>query len=107
MVRHVKVPGQARPYDGTWSYGAARRGQYPGVSWRLAALLKTQAGHCEACGLFCTPEDLIELQHRDGNRSDHRSSNLAVVHRHGQDQIHGGRHDLSQQFGTHDKRPFN
>ena len=107
IVRHVKVQGQASPYDGNWSYWAARRGKYPGVSRRLAALLKKQAGHCEACGLFFTPEDLIELHHRDGNRSDNRYSNLAVVHRHCHDQIHGGLHELSQQLGTHDKRPFN
>jgi RNA-directed DNA polymerase len=107
IVRHVKVQGQASPYDGNWSYWAARRGKYPGVSRRLAALLKKQAGHCEACGLFFTPEDLIELHHRDGNRSDNRYINLAVVHRHCHDQIHGGLHELSQQLGTHDKRPFN
>jgi RNA-directed DNA polymerase len=105
--RHVKVQGQASPYDGNWSYWAARRGKYPGVSRRLAALLKKQAGHCEACGLFFTPEALIELHHRDGNRSDNRYINLAVVHRHCHDQIHGGLHELSQQLGTHDKRPFN
>jgi RNA-directed DNA polymerase len=107
IVRHVKVQGQASPYDGNWSYWAARRGKYPGVSRRLAALLKKQAGHCEACGLFFTPEALIELYHRDGNRSDNRYINLAVVHRHCHDQIHGGLHELSQQLGTHDKRPFN
>jgi RNA-directed DNA polymerase len=107
IMRHVKVQGQASPYDGNWSYWAARRGKYPGVSRRLAALLKTQAGHCEACGLGFTPEALIELHHRDGNRSDNRYINLAVVHRHWHDQIHGGLHELSQQLGTHDKRPFN
>jgi RNA-directed DNA polymerase len=107
IVRHVKVQGQASPYDGNWSYWAARRGKYPGVSRRLAALLKKQAGHCEACGLFFKPEDLIELHHIDGNRSDNRYINLAAVHRHCHDQIHGGLHELSQQLGTHDKRPFN
>src|SRR2546427_1869552 len=82
IVRHVKVQGQASPYDGNWSYWAARRGKYPGVSRRLAALLKKQAGHCEACGLFFTPEDLIELHHPDGNRSDNRDINLAAGQRH-------------------------
>jgi RNA-directed DNA polymerase len=95
--RHVKVQGQASPYDGNWSYGAARRGQYPGVSRRFAVLLKKQAGHCEACGLFFTPEDLSELHHRDGNRSDNRYINLAAVHRHWHDQRHGGLHERSQQ----------
>jgi RNA-directed DNA polymerase len=107
IVRHVKVQGQASPYDGNWSYWAARRGKCPGVSRRLAALLKKQAGHCEACGLFFTPEDLIELHHRDGTRSDNRYSNLAAVHRHCHDQRPGGFHELSQRLGTHDKRPCN
>ena len=107
IVRHVKVQGQASLYDGNWSYWAARRGQYPGVSRRLAALLKKQEGHCEACGLFFKPEDLIELHHLDGNRSDNRYINLTAVHRHCHDQIHGGLHELSKRLGTHDKRPLN
>jgi len=107
IVRHVKVQGKASLYDGNWSYWAARRGKYPGVSQRLAALLKKQTGRCEACGLFFKPEDLIELHHVDGNRSDNRYSNLAAVHRHCHDQIHGGFQALSKRLGTHDKRPFN
>jgi len=96
IVRPVKVQGPARLYDGNWSYWAARRGKYPGVSRRLAALLQKQAGHCEACGLCFTPEDLIELHHVDGNRSDNRDINLAAVHRHCHDQIPGGLHELSK-----------
>jgi len=107
IVRHVKVQGKASLYDGNWSYWAARRGKYPGVSRRLATLLHKQAGCCEACGLYFKPEDLIELHHCDGNRSDNRYSNLAAVHRHCHDQIHGGFHALSKRLGTHDKRPFN
>jgi len=107
IVRHIKVQGKASLYDGNWSYWAARRGKYPGVSRRLAALLKKQAGRCEACGLFFKPEDLIELHHVDGNRSDNRYTNLAAVHRHCHDQIHGGLHELSKRLGTHDKRPLN
>jgi RNA-directed DNA polymerase len=107
IVRHVKVQGEASLYDGTWSDWAARRGKDPGVSRRLAALLKQQAGRCQACGLFCKPDDLIELQHLDGHRSDHRSINLAAVHRHCHDQIHGGLHERSKRLGTHDKSPVN
>src|SRR5262245_10520763 len=107
IVRHGKVQGEASPYDGNWSYWAARRGKYPGVPRRLAALLKRQAGHCEACRLFFKPEDLIEIHHLDGNGSENRYLNLAAVHRHCHDQIHGGRHELSMRLGTHDKRPLN
>ena len=107
IVRHAKVRGDASPYDGNWSYWAARRGHYPGVPRRLAVLLKKQHGRCEACRLFFKPDDLIESHHLDGNRSDNRYINLAAVHRHCHDQIHGGLHELSQRLGTHDKRPLN
>jgi RNA-directed DNA polymerase len=96
IVRHVNVQGKASPYDGNWRYWAARRGKYPGVSRRLAALMKQQQGHCEACGRFFTPDDLIELHHLDGHRSHNRYINLAAVHRHGHDQIHGGLHARSK-----------
>jgi RNA-directed DNA polymerase len=107
IVRHVKVRGEASPYDGNWGYWAARRGKYPGVSRRLAALLKHQEGRCEACRLFFGPEDLIEIHHRNGNRSENRYVNLAAVHRHCHDQIHGGLHPLSMRLGTHDQSPLN
>jgi RNA-directed DNA polymerase len=105
--RHVKVQGKASLYDGNWSYWAARRGKYPGVSRRFAALLKKQEGRCEACGLFFKPDDLVELHHLDGKRSDNRDINLAAVHRHCHDQIHGGLHELSKRLGAHDKGPLN
>jgi RNA-directed DNA polymerase len=107
ILRHVKVRGEASPYDGNWSYGAARRGKYPGVSRRRAVLLQKQAGHCEACRLFFGPQDLIEIHHRNGNRFENRYLNLAAVHRHCHDQIHGGLHELSTRLGTHDKSPLN
>lgn len=107
IVRHAKVRGKASPYDGNWSYWAARRGQYPGVPRRLATLLKKQGGRCEACRLFFKPDDPIEHHHLDGNRSNNRYINLAAVHRHCHDQIHGGLHELSKRLGTHDKRPLN
>jgi RNA-directed DNA polymerase len=107
ISRHVKVQGEASPYDGNWRYWAARRGIYPGVSRRLAALLKRQEGRCEACRLFFKPDDLIEVHHLDGHRTDNRYINLAAVHRHCHDQIHGGLHELSKRLGTHDKSPVN
>jgi RNA-directed DNA polymerase len=107
MVRHVKGQGTASPYDGNWRYGAGRRGKSPGVSRRLAALMKKQAGGGEACRLFFTPADWIAIHHRDGKRSDNRYIHLAAVHRHCHDHIHGGRHDLSKTLGTHDKSPVN
>jgi RNA-directed DNA polymerase len=107
IVRHVKVRGEASLYDENWRYWAIRRGQYPGVSRRLAALMEKQAGCGEACRLFFTPEDLIEIHHRDGHRSDNRSITLVGGHRHGHDQMHAGLHERSTRSGTHDKSPIN
>lgn len=107
IIRHVKVKGSASPYDGHWSYWAARRGKHPGVSNRMANLLKTQQGRCEACRLVFMPEALVEIHHLDGNHNDNRYINTRAVHRHCHDQIHGGRHELSQRLGTHDKSLIN
>jgi RNA-directed DNA polymerase len=106
IVRHAKINGSASPYDGHWSYWATRRGNYPGISLRLAKLLKNQRGRCKACGLVFTPEALVEIHHLDGNHSNNRYYNLAVVHRHCHDQIHGGQYEPSQRLGTHDKSPI-
>ncbi len=109
IVRHAKVRGEASPYDGNWSYWAARRGQHPGVSNRMARLLKRQHGRCQACGLVFTPPALIEIHHLDGDHSNNRYDNLAAIHRHCHDQIHGGyqKWKCSQRLGTHDKSPVN
>jgi RNA-directed DNA polymerase len=107
IVRHVKVRGDASPYDGNWSYWAARRGHYPGVPRRLAALLKKQKGCCEACGLFFRPEGLIEVHHINGHGSGNRYINLTALDRHCHDQIQGGVVELSKRDGARDQRPIN
>ena len=94
IVRHAKVRAHASPYDGNWSYWAARRGHHPSVTNSMAKLLKTQHGRCKACGLVFTPQALIEIHHLDGEHSNNRYDNLAVVHRHCHDQIHGGYHEF-------------
>ena len=66
-----------------------------------------QQGRCKACGLVFTPQALIEIHHLDGDHRNNRYGNLAAVHRHCHDQIHGGYHELSQRVGTHDKSPVN
>ncbi|MEE4380125.1 MAG: group II intron reverse transcriptase/maturase [Candidatus Competibacteraceae bacterium] len=105
IIRHVKVRDRASPYDGNWSYWAARRGRYPGVSNRMAKILHRQHGRCEACGLVFMPEAIIEIHHLDSDRGNNRYDNLSAVHRHCHDQIHGGYHELSQRLGTYDKSP--
>jgi RNA-directed DNA polymerase len=107
ITRHTKVKDRASPYNGDWRYWAARRGTYPGVSPRLTRLLRRQHGRCAGCNLFFGPENLIEVHHLNGKHSDTRSTNLTAIHRHCHDQIHGGRHELSKQLGTHDRSPIN
>jgi len=102
IKRHVKVKGTASPFDGNWSYWAARRGTYPGTPRRVATLLKSQNGKCKACGLYFTPNTPIDVHHLNGNQHDNKYVNLAAVHRHCHHQIHGGRSDLSRRLGAFD-----
>ena len=63
IVRHVKVKGNSTPYNGDWIYWSKRRGEYPETPKRVATLLKTQKGKCTHCGLYFTPEDIVEVDH--------------------------------------------
>lgn len=102
IVRHIKVRGNKSPYDGDWPYWAARRGHYPGVKDWLARLLKQQGGKCDQCGLYFRPWDLLEVHHRDGQPTNNQWSNLAVLHRHCHDAVHG-RGGLKPKASIHDK----
>ena len=64
-------------------------GRYPGISHWLAKLIKRQKGACYHCGLFFMPGALLEIHHIDGDRSNGLFWNLAAVHRHCHDRIHG------------------
>lgn len=87
--RHIKVRGIKSPYDGDWLYWAARWGRYPGLSSKLALLLKRQLGCCAQCGLVFTWSSLLEVHHINGCHQDDRLDNLQVLHRHCHDQAHG------------------
>jgi RNA-directed DNA polymerase len=63
MRRHVKVQGRRSPYDGDEVYWSTRRGHYPGVSQRVATLLKRQAGKCRHCGGSFKADDVLEVEH--------------------------------------------
>ena len=89
IQRHVKVQGTRSPFDGDWTYWTSRMGRYPGISHWLAKLIKRQKGACYHCGLFFMPGALLEIHHIDGDRSNGLFWNLAAVHRHCHDRIHG------------------
>jgi Group II intron, maturase-specific domain./HNH endonuclease. len=106
IVRHIKVRGGASPYNGDWSYWATRRGTYPGTPNRVAKLMKEQKGRCEHCGLYFMPDALTEVHPIDGNHRNNVYGNLALVHRHCHDQMHGERR-LSSKRGTRDRSLIN
>ena len=84
--RHVKVRGDKSPYDGDWVYWSERMGRDPTRPRRITKLLKEQKGRCGKCGLHFWTEDVIEVHHRDGNRENHRYTNLVLLHGHCHDQ---------------------
>jgi RNA-directed DNA polymerase len=100
IVRHHKVKGRASPFNGDWRYWASRRGTYPGISPRIATLLRTQHGRCGHCALVFLPEAFLEVHQRNQQRGDNSYRNLVAVHRHCHDQLHGDRRNRTHGDGT-------
>jgi RNA-directed DNA polymerase len=87
--KFVNVEGDKSPYDGDFIYWSKRENaNYDGITARL---LKQQNHKCRACNLSFLSGDIAELHHIDGNHSNWRSNNLAVLHRecHQYQTIHG------------------
>jgi RNA-directed DNA polymerase len=89
IVRHVKVRGEKSPYDGDWPYWVRRLGRDPTKPRRIIRLLKQEKGRCIWCGLCFTTEDVMEVHHWDGSQRNNRYANLALLHAHCHDQLHG------------------
>ena len=84
IVRHVKVKGNASPFDGNTNYWATRMGRHPEVKASVARLLKKQKGTCNHCNLTFKPGDKIEEDHivalqAGGNKLQ---DNLQLLHKH-------------------------
>ena len=84
IARHVKVKGDASPYDGNTNYWASRMGRHPEIKSSVARLLKNQKGKCNHCHLTFKPGDKIETDHivprqAGGNKI---KDNLQVLHKH-------------------------
>ncbi len=92
IKRHVKISGRRSPYDGDWVYWGIRLRRYAGMSPFKAKLLQRQQGHCAGCGLYFMAGDQLEVHHRDGHRANNRMPNLALIHLHCHDVVHGA-HD--------------
>ena len=84
IKRHVKVKGNASPYNGDWVYWGKRRGEYPETPTRVAILMKAQKGICPHCGLYFTSTDIVEVDHITpkslGGKDEYK--NLQLLHRH-------------------------
>ena len=84
IVRHVKVKGEASPYDGNLIYWSSRMGTHPEATKRVATLLKKQKGKCTHCGLYFREEDVLEIDHITpkslGGKDQY--DNLQILHRH-------------------------
>jgi RNA-directed DNA polymerase len=102
--RHVKVEGGLSPYNGDWVYWASRLGRYPGLTKRVAILLKRQAGRCAWCKLyFRGGEELREVDHITPQSRGGRETyaNWQLLHRHCHDMKTAG--DRSTVGGIQDK----
>lgn len=81
--RHIKVQGRRSPYDGDAVYWGRRRAHHPGVSPRVARLLRRQAGRCSQCGYVFKAGDVLEVDHliprTQGGRDD--ATNWQLLHR--------------------------
>ncbi|MHC5731628.1 MAG: HNH endonuclease, partial [Nostoc sp.] len=84
IIRHVKVKGDASPYDGNLIYWSSRMGKHPEAPIRVATLLKKQKGKCTHCGLYFREEDVMEIDHTipriKGGKDDYK--NLQILHKH-------------------------
>ena len=84
IVRHIKVKGEASPFNGDWVYWSKRRGESPDTPSRISTLIKKQKGICSHCGLYFTSTNIVEVDHikptsLGGNNT---YDNLQLLHKH-------------------------
>ena len=84
IIRHIKVRGEASPYDGNSTYWATRMGKHPEIKSAVARLLKKQQGKCNFCNLTFKPEDKIERDHIIALQAGgaNKIDNLQALHKH-------------------------
>ncbi len=90
IQRHIKVKGQASPFDGNLLYWAKRLKNHPLTKTTLGKLLQKQQGKCRWCELYFRDDDCIEIDHitprSEGGGEE--LSNKFALHRHCHDQRH-------------------
>jgi RNA-directed DNA polymerase len=90
IKRHVKVKGNASPFDGKLLYWAKRLKDHPLTTKKLGRLLQRQQGKCRWCHLWFMEGDCIEIDHILPRSLGGRDTmdNLSALHRHCHDQKH-------------------
>lgn len=103
IIRHVKVKGEASPYDGNLIYWSSRMGTHPEATKRVATLLKKQRGRYNHCGLYFREEDVLEIDHIIPKSKDGKDEykNLQILHKHCHDTKTA---EDGSVVGTQDKR---
>ena len=102
IVRHIKVKGNASPFNGDWVYWSSRMTNHPEANKRVATLLKMQKGKCPECGHYFRDDDVMEVDHilpiSKGGKDEYK--NLQLLHRHCHDKKTTSDGSLK---GVHDK----
>ncbi|GAC1490157.1 MAG: hypothetical protein NVS2B14_02070 [Chamaesiphon sp.] len=107
ITRHVKVKGEASPYDGNLIYWSTRMGKSPEVPTRVAELLKRQKGKCTQCELMFTNESVMEVDHiiPKSKGGKDRYDNIQLLHRHCHDKKTANDGSLGNQSGCNSAKP--
>lgn len=81
-AQHIKIKGNASPFDGNYSYWAKRTAKYSGFSTKLSKIIQMQNGCCKVCGLPFVPMDIIEIDHiiPISKGGSYKFSNLQGIH---------------------------
>ena len=107
IVRHVKVKGEASPYDGNLIYWSTRMGKHPEVPKRVATLLKKQKGKCAHCKLHFTEQSVMEIDHiipkSKGGKNEYK--NMQLLHRHCHDKKTASDGSLGTKSGCNSVKP--
>jgi RNA-directed DNA polymerase len=89
--RHVKVKGDANPFDPAWAAYFQHRDRQLALkasSAFRAKVLHQQHGRCPVCRQVIQCEEDLELHHRDGDHQHNRLVNLAFLHPNCHRQVH-------------------